>query len=266
LKTEQELPFYVCQECYYVYRTKEEFKSSHNHCPRNHSTKKGGSNVRETPIKYFEFLRLIKAHHSFVCAYCSQSFRSFQRVTFHIKKCSRPPFHCSLCIEVFQHKNDLDAHKKNVHKNEKPFVCTYCNETSFKYNSSLQKHLIAKHETNLNESFKCDKCPKRFIKKVYLTHHKTKFHNFTKPFLCQTCGESFTRNTTLKEHLKFPCAELGKSAISNLTPTKTFPCQHCKKTFKRKDKLNFHVSVHTGEKQFACHICEKAFIRKTKLS
>ena len=226
----------------------------------NRSTKEDGSNGENTQSKYFEILRLIKSHHCFICGCCSETFRSFQRISFHIKKCSGPPFKCSLCMDVFERSKDLGAHKKNTHKNEKPFICVYCNESkkaSFKYNSSLQKHLITKHENNLSESFKCDKCPKRFIKQVYLTHHKTKFHNLTKPFLCQTCGESFMRNTTLKEHMKFPCTELGKSAISNLKPNKTYPCHHCKKTFKRKDKLNFHTSVHTGEKQFACHICEK---------
>ena len=92
-----------------------------------------------------------------------------------------------------------------MHSDEKPFMCLYCNDStkaSFKRNSSLQKHLITKHETDQNESFRCDKCPKRFIKKVYLTNHKTRFHNITKPFLCHNCGESFMGTSSLKVHMK----------------------------------------------------------------
>ena len=258
---DKHLPFYCCQNCYYVYRTKEEFESSHSKCIIRNLKDSRFSESNFVPSQYFDISDLIQSHNRFICAYCLEEFRNFLRVNFHIKQCNGgPPFSCALCSKTFQVKKDLNSHKEIMHADDKPFKCPYCSNSagaSFKRNSSLQKHLIKKHETPQNESYKCDKCPKRFIKKVYLTHHKTRFHNTTKPFLCQNCGESLLSKSSLREHMKMHAPTLEKTPCPSKREQNMYPCHYCEKSFKRKDKLDFHISVHTGKKPFVCHLCSR---------
>ncbi|KAE9376336.1 hypothetical protein N431DRAFT_331300, partial [Stipitochalara longipes BDJ] len=57
---------------------------------------------------------------------------------------------------------------------------------------------------------------------------------------CNTCGERFTRSTTLREHAR---------THNNERP---YPCSECPKAFARnKDRIR-HEALHGGEKIFLC--------------
>jgi uncharacterized C2H2 Zn-finger protein len=63
---------------------------------------------------------------------------------------------------------------------------------------------------------------------------------------CETCGERFTRSTTLREHKRTHNGE------------RAFPCSICSKQFARsKDKIR-HEALHAGEKQFYCDLSQSA--------
>jgi len=63
---------------------------------------------------------------------------------------------------------------------------------------------------------------------------------------CETCGERFTRSTTLREHKRTHNGE------------RPFPCSICSKQFARsKDKIR-HEELHTGIKQFYCDLSQSA--------
>ena len=245
-----------------MFRTKEDFYSSHPVCSKNADVA-GSVATKKTESEYFNLSELICAHQQFVCAYCFEHFRQFQRINFHIKDCKGgPPFPCEFCTITFNSKKELTFHKTSLHSNKKPFRCPYCTSSVgawFKLNSSLQKHLIKQHERPQNESYQCDRCPKRFIKKVYLTHHKIRFHNITKPFLCQTCGESLFSKASLKAHMRIHVPPDKGLLLSTTDDCKesTYQCNQCEKAFKRKDKLNFHTAVHTGKRPFVCHLCPR---------
>jgi hypothetical protein len=79
---------------------------------------------------------------------------------------------------------------------------------------------------------------------------------------CRTCGERFTRSTTLREHSR------------THTDERPFPCSKCSKTFARKKDKIRHENLHLGEKTFYCRLegqdaergCGRCFAREDGLA
>lgn len=65
----------------------------------------------------------------------------------------------------------------------KSFFCEECG-LSFKLRTSLQKHLVHRHERAQN-NHACTDCGKIFSKRIHLTNHRAKEHQLEKNFLCQ---------------------------------------------------------------------------------
>ena len=58
---------------------------------------------------------------------------------------------------------------------------------SFRLNAALQKHLVQRHSSRpTGQPYGCDVCDKKFIKEIYLTHHKLRYHHDTmqRDFVC----------------------------------------------------------------------------------
>lgn len=68
-------------------------------------------------------------------------------------------------------------------------------------------------------SNRCKFCPKTFLEKTEMAHHLSLAHSYTRGYCCPECG----------------------------------------KWFSRKEDLQGHLNMHTGEKTFACKVCGKAF-------
>ncbi|KAM7347684.1 uncharacterized protein ACRADG_007198 [Cochliomyia hominivorax] len=95
--------------------------------------------------------------------------------------------------------------------------------------------------TKIRGKFKCDKCNELFSSYVTLEGHLQKFHfdnesNFLyrrneNPFICETCGASFTLNGNLKRHMRRKHA--GQSFFKWI-------CKYCKKMFKCRLHLENH--------------------------
>ncbi|KAF4520614.1 hypothetical protein B566_EDAN007479 [Ephemera danica] len=188
---------------------------------------------------------------SLICGQCMEEYRSLRRMVHHLPRCKPGPYKCELCPQEFKNKRELNYHKKKMHVNEKSFFCEECG-LAFKLRTSLQKHLVKRHETKQGP-YPCLDCNITFSKKIHLTNHRDKKHNLEKNFLCQVCGNKFCTQSSLMAHLE------------THTGQKRFTCSYCCRSFLKKEKLIFHTRTHTGERPFECALCHKKFIRKSKL-
>ncbi|XP_068999825.1 oocyte zinc finger protein XlCOF29 [Embiotoca jacksoni] len=71
-----------------------------------------------------------------------------------------------------------------------------------------------------------------------------------KHFVYDVCGKKFANLGFLQSHGKI----------------KEFKCQDCGKIFLRKQNLNLHKRIHSGEKPYHCDVCGKAFTQRQNLT
>lgn len=64
-----------------------------------------------------------------------------------------------------------------------------------------------------------------------------------KPFVCSTCGKTFTQRAACVIHQKVHTGE------------KSHMCSVCGKSFSLPNSLRLHEQIHTGEKPYTCETC-----------
>ncbi len=72
-------------------------------------------------------------------------------------------------------------------------------------------------------------------------------------FTCCHCGRSFDKKQNLQIHLRVHTGE------------RPYPCQQCGKSFTQPGTLKRHVRTHTGEKPYTCQQCGTCFTEKGDL-
>ena len=90
------------------------------------------------------------------------------------KKRKIKEFICEIdnCGKVYKSKENLNLHIQNVHENQKPYKCTYCNM--------------------------------RFSHRNGRIYHERKMHTFIMPYKCQysECGQFFPCKSAMIAHIK----------------------------------------------------------------
>ncbi|GFQ69652.1 zinc finger protein [Trichonephila clavata] len=136
------------------------------------------------------------------------------------------------------------------------------------------------------QKYQCEACPKYFYTKAELIRHN-RVHTGERPYGCDVCskrfktevGDEFNQDFILQivtqshTHIAFDFLQRSQSntfsTSSNIVLRKetfqSYPCHVCNKLFNRKDNLERHLRVHTGEKPFKCEICSRSFTNTARL-
>jgi hypothetical protein len=104
---------------------------------------------------------------------------------------------CFVCdYSITDYKSNLSCHNclMNMHTDERPFKCIECSKT-FKNSGALYYHRF----THLSPEFKCDYCPKMFIRKQDRNRHMN-IHTGARPYKCDVCHKKFNDPSTLRHH------------------------------------------------------------------
>jgi len=95
-------------------------------------------------------------------------------------------------------------------------------------------------------------CFKTFKLKFYLNQHRLVHRGKTEPFICNICGNKYTKRRYLCRHKR------------RHSEKRHFVCPVCKSSFKIKSEMVFHMGIHKKNRtaDFQCEECGKSFLLK----
>ncbi|CAG0915914.1 unnamed protein product [Notodromas monacha] len=127
----------------------------------------------------------------------------------------------------------------------------------------VTKGKAKKTPKDLPRPFCCDVCDKTFTKDTYLIQHR-RIHTGERPFVCEICNKTFTQSGHLVNHKRVHVGD------------RPFTCELCNKAFAHSRNLisnrgssffcRRHRRAHSGERPFSCDQCGKSFLQAEHLN
>ncbi|XP_068241330.1 uncharacterized protein [Palaemon carinicauda] len=170
---------------------------------------------------------------------------------------------CKQCCGLFYHrdalrkhllkcKNEIDqftswpenAHSEVISEEEEDTDKVLAFDRKSTNSRSLQTH---KATPSKRKPFACPVCKESFSNVDIFDEHRI---THSGPFICRTCGKSFTRAWSLRRHLSSHFRE------AHIT------CKVCRRRFYRADNLRKHCKKHFNDIKYICGVCGEKHERK----
>ena len=174
------------------------------------------------------------------CTECGKVFSTKFNLSRHVLEhsSSNPTHVCCKCGKAFKRKEHLRQHMRNRHEEK---VCHLCTELLF-----LDDFIQFVSECCWLQVYKCSLCDEQFPLKEQLSQHRKTSHLPERTHVCDDCGKTFSRATSLRRHVKRTHSSLG---------SREFRCLQCKgesATFSSVTDLNEHSRrVHGTGRDFS---------------
>lgn len=196
----------------------------------------------------------------FKCLICD-GFKAAEEEYFriHIERHVNGDLRCPHCSFEAVTKPDREKHMREVHGDEKKFICDMCGFSS-REKISLRNHMGIAHGI-LN--FACTLCPAKLGSRVDRTKHYASEHTKEKKY-CKNCN-SFKNSLTEEEYEKHlatcsptvVCDEcgsvfpnkggaLGQHKLCAHSNVRKHPCNLCSFSAKQMTVLRRHMKIHEG--------------------
>ncbi|XP_070500995.1 zinc finger protein 84-like [Chironomus tepperi] len=176
---------------------------------------------------------------------------------------------CDSCGKQFSNVYTLNAHKRQVHENKKPYECIKCTK-SFSTKYKLNRHIQGIH-SDVRDKF-CEICGHAFkTREMLIKHHRTHFKG---PFTCHVCNEVFKYKASFDHHFKIKHETKETSELKTTDKVKNYECKICFKVYKNFKSLQNHEENHSKGSEnkakriksavetFICYVCNKNFDHK----
>ncbi|XP_048479960.1 zinc finger protein 93-like [Plutella xylostella] len=146
--------------------------------------------------------------------------------------------YCAQCAVLFPTTEAYSEHYTSTHTET-----THSNKASASLVCVKRKQIIYPRE----KAFVCDTCTKTFSKKSSLKEHIMLIHTGDKPFESDICKNTSRYRSAMKRQKLLHTGE------------KPFQCDICTKSFNQRGALKTHKLLHTAAKLFQCEECKKNF-------
>jgi len=257
--------FFVCFDCSQSFVSEIQLKQ---HIKRNHKNKDGEEKVHiKQHLQKFHPLR----KKAYQCLKCPKQFSYKFCLKRHIKTVHVNLITCTICLQFFDEKIQLEQHTQKKHNEKLTFQCHKC-VSQYTRKTSLNRHIRMVHE------FTCTVCLQDFTEKIQLKQHTQEKHKRKETFQCHKCFSSYKNNSSLKKHIQmvheFTCTVCLQNFDENIQliqhiqtqhadKKEVLYCQNCSKQFTKIDIFNRHI-LNFHEK-FTCTDCKHIFDGKKQL-